>query len=348
MLKLNKKNQNFNKKMSLSQTSPNYTYKINFGESSLMDYINRSAYEEIIQEQETNEILNNLRMKYLPNSVRSNSFNESFNKTFFQKNNSNKLFSTFTDKTTNLDNNIFSKTTYNSFNNFNSNNNNNNLKAYNNEKLIPQYLIEQKDSYNLGESMKLNKENLNSENINVNKINRNDNKDNEYLIEENTNLKKMNDSYKLIISALIEYINDISNYFMGQNTLDMNYIINLLKKKNFKLDNTSTNNLKSKLKEMKNNIIDSNTIKKNQTMPLSNNENNILSFEKPPIIKEKYDEKYQYKPIIFDKNQEYSEKFSKSVDRSGIKKTKTWFERIPKSYWSLNKKVKFRENKKYN
>ena len=335
--------------MSLSQTSPNFTYKINLGESNLVDYINRSAYEEIIQEQATNEILNNLRMKYLPNSVRSNSFNKSFNKTFFQKNNSNKLFSTFTDKTINLVNNISPKTNYNSFNNFSSNNNKNNLKAYNNEKIIPQYLIEQKDSYNLGESMKLNKENLNSENIYENKINRKDNRDNEYLIEENINLKKMNDSYKLIISALIEYINDISNYFMGQNTLDMNYIINLLKKNNFKLDHASINNLKLKLKEMKNSIIDINTIKKNQTMPLSNIENNKLSYEKTPIIKEKYNnEKYQYKPIIFDNNQEYSEKFSKSVDRSGIKKAKTWFERIPKSYWSLNKKVKFRENKKYN
>ena len=335
--------------MSLSQTSPNFTYKINLGESNLVDYINRSAYEEIIQEQATNEILNNLRMKYLPNSVRSNSFNKSFNKTFFQKNNSNKFFSTFIDKTINFDNNIFPKTNYNSFNNFSSNNNKNNLRTYNNEKLIPQYLIEQKDSYNLGESMKLDKENFNNENIKDNKINSKDNRDNEYLIEENINLKKMNDSYKLIISALIEYINDISNYFMGQNTLDMNYIINLLKKNNFKLDHTSINIIKSKLKEMKNNIIDINTIKKNQTMPLSNIENNILSYEKTPIIKEKYNnEKYQYKPIIFDNNQEYSEKFSKSVDRSGIKKAKTWFERIPKSYWSLNKKVKFRENKKYN
>ena len=278
--------------MSLSQTSPNFTYKITLGESSLLDHINSTVYEEIKYEQEAIEMLNNLRMKYLPNSVRNNSFNKSFNKTYFPKNNPNKLFSTFTDKTNNLNNNIFPKTTYNSFNNINSYNNNiNNLNTYKNEKIIPQYLIEQKDSYNLGESMKLDKENINIENINEDKIKNKENRNNEYLIEENQNLKKMNDSYKLIISALIEYINDISNYFLKKNTIDFDYIINLLKKSNFKLDDISTNNLKSKLKDMKNNIINFNNIKKSQTMPLSNIDKNILSYEKAPIVKEKYNEK---------------------------------------------------------
>ena len=39
---------------------------------------------------------------------------------------------------------------------------------------------------------------------------------------------------------------------------------------------------------------------------------------------------------------------SKSVDKGGIiRRAKTWLDRIPKTYWSLNKKVKFRENKFY-
>ena len=51
------------------------------------------------QEQETNEILNHLREKYLPNSIRSNSFNKSMNMTSFQKYNNNILFPAFSEKT---------------------------------------------------------------------------------------------------------------------------------------------------------------------------------------------------------------------------------------------------------
>ena len=66
--------------MALNASSPMFNYKFNLGESSLLEYINKSAYEEIKQEQETNEILAHLRMKYLPNSVRNNSFNKSLSK----------------------------------------------------------------------------------------------------------------------------------------------------------------------------------------------------------------------------------------------------------------------------
>ena len=84
-------------------------------------------------------------------------------------------------------------------------------------------------------------------------------------------------------------------------------------------------------------------------MPLTSEINNILEQERKPIIKEKETnlEKYTYKPVIFDRNEEnFSEKMAKSVDRSGVKKSRTWFDRLPKTYWSLNKKLKLRDIKK--
>ena len=333
--------------MALNQSSPSFDYRINLGQSSLLDYINRTAYEQIKQEQETSEILNNLRMKYLPNSVRSYSFNKSLNVTNYQRNNSNKILSSFTN-----DNNNYQKPSYNSFNKDNSNNKKINIKSYKSDRLIPNSIFEQKDLYNLEESLKFNKENINNENIQKKEV-KIINKENKYkdklLIEENDNLKKMNEGYKLIISSLIEYINELSIYFIGKNTLDLNYINNLFKTNNFKIDYTALNNLKSKLKAMKNNIFNYNTINKSLSMPLTSEINNILEQERKPIIKEKETnlEKYTYKPVIFDRNEEnFSEKMAKSVDRSGIKKSRTWFDRLPKTYWSLNKKLKLRDIKK--
>ena len=333
--------------MALNQSSPSFDYRINLGQSSLLDYINRTAYEQIKQEQETSEILNNLRMKYLPNSVRSYSFGGGLNMTNYQRNNSNKILSSFTN-----DNNNYQKPSYNSFNKDNSNNKKINIKSYKSDRLIPNSIFEQKDLYNLEESLKFNKENINNENIQKKEV-KIINKENKYkdklLIEENDNLKKMNEGYKLIISSLIEYINELSIYFIGKNTLDLNYINNLFKTNNFKIDYTALNNLKSKLKAMKNNIFNYNTINKSLSMPLTSEINNILELERKPIIKEKETnlEKYTYKPVIFDRNEEnFSEKMAKSVDRSGIKKSRTWFDRLPKTYWSLNKKLKLRDIKK--
>ena len=333
--------------MALNQSSPSFDYRINLGQSSLLDYINRTAYEQIKQEQETSEILNNLRMKYLPNSVRSYSFNKSLNMTNYQRNNSNKILSSFTN-----DNNNYQKPSYNSFNKDNSNNKKINIKSYESDRLIPNSIFEQKDLYNLEESLKFNKENINNENIQKKEV-KIINKENKYkdklLIEENDNLKKMNEGYKLIISSLIEYINELSIYFIGKNTLDLNYINNLFKTNNFKIDYTALNNLKSKLKAMKNNIFNNNTINKSLSMPLTSEINNILELERKPIIngKETNLEKYTYKPVIFDRYEEnFSEKMAKSVDRSGIKKSRTWFDRLPKTYWSLNKKLKLRDIKK--
>jgi hypothetical protein len=333
--------------MALNQSSPSFDYRINLGQSSLLDYINRTAYEQIKQEQETSEILNNLRMKYLPNSVRSYSFNKSLNVTNYQRNNSNKILSSFTN-----DNNNYQKPSYNSFNKDNSNNKKINIKSYKSDRLIPNSIFEQKDLYNLEESLKFNKENINNENIQKKEV-KIINKENKYkdklLIEENDNLKKMNEGYKLIISSLIEYINELSIYFIGKNTLELNYINNLFKTNNFKIDYTALNNLKSKLKAMKNNIFNYNTINKSLSMPLTSEINNILEQERKPIIKEKETnlEKYTYKPVIFDRNEEnFSEKMAKSVDRSGVKKSRTWFDRLPKTYWSLNKKLKLRDIKK--
>ena len=339
--------------MALSESSPNFNYRINLGESNLIDYINKTAYEQIKQEQETNEILYNLRMKYLPNSVRSYSFNKSLNMTNYQRNNSNNAILSFTNSSYN-----YPKTMHNIYNKNNSYSNNNmNIKQYSNEKIIPNSIFEQKDLYNLEESMKFNKENINNENIVKKevKIIYKDNKDNRYkdrtLINENENLKKLNESYKLIISSLIDYINELSIYFIGKNTIDLNYINNLLKTNNFKIDYTAINNLKSKLKSMKNNIINLSNINKSLTMPLTSEINNFSILEKKPIIKENNLEKYSYKPVIFernkDKEKEKEEKITKSVDRSNFKKSRTWFDRLPKTYWSLNKKIKLRENKKY-
>ena len=331
--------------MVLSESSPNFNYRINLGESSLLDYINKTAYEQIKQEQETNEILYNLRMKYLPNSVRSYSFNKSLNMTNYQRNNSNKAILSFTNNSNN-----YPKTMHNTFNKNNSYSNNNiNIKQYNNEKLIPNSIFAQKDIYNLEESMKFNKENINNENIekkNVKMINKN-NKDNRYkdgtLINENEYLKKLNESYKLIISSLIEYINELSIYFIGKNTIDLNYINNLLKINNYKIDYTAINNLKSKLKSMKNNIINLSNINKSLTMPLTSEINNFLEQEKKPVIKENNLEKYSYKPVIFERTKEKEEKITKSVDRNNFKKSRTWLDRLPKTYWSLNKKIKLRK-----
>ena len=143
--------------MALNASSPMFNYKFNLGESSLLEYINKSAYEEIKQEQETNEILAHLRMKYLPNSVRSNSFNKSMNMTCFQRNNSNKIFSPFSDKISFLESNNFPKSTHASFNKFNLTNNRANIKTFNEEKMLPYSLLEQKEPYNVSESIKLNK-----------------------------------------------------------------------------------------------------------------------------------------------------------------------------------------------
>ena len=337
--------------MALNASSPIFNYKFNLGESSLLEYINKSAYEEIKQEQETNEILAHLRMKYLPNSVRSNSFNKSMNMTYFQRNNSNKIFSPFSDKISFLESNNFPKSTHASFNKFNLTNNRANIKTFNEEKMIPYSLLEQKEPYNVSESIKLNKENVNNERLENNKRNNENSNKDDYLRQENKNLKNMSDVYKIIISILIDYINNISNTFIGKNTLEMNYINNLIKACNSKINYTAINNLKAKLKTMENSIINFNTIKKSQTVPLKNVDKDILNKEEKPIIKEikeKNGEKQEYKPIIFERNKQNYEKISKSVDRGEkIKRAKTWFDRLPKTYWSLNKKVKFRVNNNF-
>ena len=337
--------------MALNASSPIFNYKFNLGESSLLEYINKSAYEEIKQEQETNEILAHLRMKYLPNSVRSNSFNKSMNMTYFQRNNSNKIFSPFSDKISFLESNNFPKSTHASFNKFNLTNNRANIKTFNEEKMLPYSLLEQKEPYNLGESIKINKENVNNERLENNKRNNENNNKDDYLSKENNNLKNLNDVYKIIISVLIDYINNISNTFIGKNTLEMNYINNLIKACNSKINYTVINNLKAKLKTMENSIINFNTIKKSQTVPLKNVDKDFLNKEEKPIIKEikeKNGEKQEYKPIIFERNKQSYEKISKSVDRGEkIKRAKTWFDRLPKTYWSLNKKIKFRVNNNF-
>ena len=336
--------------MALSESSPTLNYKIQLGESNLLDYINRSVYEEMKQEQETNEILNHLREKYLPNSIRSNSFNKSMNMTSFQKYNNNILFPAFSEKTSFNDNEKFSKTSYNSLKDFNLGKNKVNLKRINDDKAKPYTLLEKKELYNLGEE----KEKINNEIIynekpeNIKEKNENITFKEDLLKEEIDILKNKNESYKVIINTLIEYINDISNYFSEENAIDMNYINDLLKRNNYKLDYNSLNKFNSKLNKLKNNIINVNFIKKSQSLQIKNidKNENLFNKGKKSIIKEKEKKKeknietYEYRPIIVEKK----EKISRSVDKEGIiKKSRTWLDRLPKTYWSLNKKLKLRD-----
>ena len=322
----------------------NKNNKTYLGESSLAQFINDSLYDEIKYQYEAKEILNGLRSKYLPNSIRKNSFNNSMkvsqNMTYFNTNN-------------NIKNQYFSYTEY-----YNSPKvKTEKLDYYKSQKLQNSFL-DNKEITNINETIKSNNQsmknfNLNLKNSNSNDISilKNENKNsrlNNYLKEENERLKIINKNYELLIKAFIEYINDI-NYYFGHNIIDFHIINEISKQKDLSIDNKSLNDLKSLLKYTKNNIMNSN---KNEKMNYDKNSNikdlfnkNKIKIEKKQLfnVKEKEDTD-KYKPIIFDnRNKNFEKEMFKSSDFGSIKRARTVKERLPISFWLQNKRVKFKD-----
>jgi hypothetical protein len=331
--------------------------KNNFAESNLSQYINDSIYEEIKYQNEAKEVLNELRSKYLPNSIkRSNySINNNQNNTYFNnKNNSNLYFSTFTE--------------YNNAPNISTEKIDYYKTQKENSRFFQSSFLDNKDLNNFNESIKINSENIKNSNLSLDKPNEsflnkrfeNNNKIeektyfNDYLIKENEKLKKLNKNYELLITPLIEYINDI-NYFFGQNVIDFHNINNLIKNKELNNDYNSLNDLKSFLKITKNNIIDScknrrsNSNPNNQLSSIKQNLYNsaIINNNHRSFTFNRHEKEFEinnYKPIIADrKSENFENNIFKSFDMGSIKRAKTFKENMPKTFWSQNKKVKFKK-----
>jgi hypothetical protein len=239
----------------------NNNKKYNLGESSLNQYINESIYDDIKNQYETKEILNELRSKYLPNSLKKNNYSINMSQNMTYVNNRirpNINYSTYTDyniRNSNAPNISTEKIDYYKSQKENS-------------KLFQSSFLDNKELTNINESIKLNNNdslkisslNIEKEIINKNKNNENNNNENktylnEYLINENEKLKKINKNYELLIKSLIEYINDI-NYFFGQNTIDFHNINQIIKYKELNDENKTLNNLKLIIKESKIKILD--------------------------------------------------------------------------------------------
>ena len=338
----------------------NNNKKYNLGESSLTQYINESIYDDIKNQYETKEILNELRSKYLPNSLKKNNYSINMSQNMTYVNNRippNINYSTYTDynrRNSNVPNISTEKIDYNKSQKENS-------------KLFQSSFLDNKELTNINESIKLNNNdslkisslNIEKEIINKNKNNENNNNENktylnEYLINENEKLKKINKNYELLIMSLIEYINDI-NYFFGQNTIDFHNINQIIKYKELNDDNKSLNNLKLILKESKIKILDSYKNKKNNSVPkkkisnikdiLNQNQFNTDKRSFTFNLKEKKNNIDNYKPKIIDddKNKNFEINIFKSSEFGGIRRARTVKDRLPKSFWSQNKKVKFKD-----
>ena len=345
----------------------------NFEEPKINNLINDSIHDYITQENKTREIFNELRSKYLPNSTRksNNNFNTSQNMTYFDnnKNNPNLYFSTYTEV-----NNSFANRPYISPEKVQNNDNNkitNIQPIKDNSKIFQSSFLDNKELFNLNESIK------NSKDYTVNTVpllkkedfKFDDSKDkeksieksleksyyNNYLIEENEKLKKMNKNYEILISPLLDYINDL-NYFFGQNTIDKYNINKLIKSKDLYNNTENINDLRSMLKISKNNIINFSKEKKSNSVPKSkplkkekNNYSIKMSHDNRAStynsIKKNFDINDligSVKPFIGEKKSEMIEKNSlKNSDIGGIRKAKTFRQKIPTTYWSQNKKVKF-------
>ena len=322
----------------------------NFGESSLDQFINNSIYEEIKYQNESKEILNELRAKYLPNSTNRNkySINSSQNMTYFNnnKNNSNFHFSTYTDY-----NNYYSKS---------PNLSTQKIDYYKSQKDIQNSFLDNKESMIVNDSIKINNDTLKNANNNIkNDIKSgNDNIEdkpylNDYLKKENEKLRKINKNYELLISPLIDYINDINHYF-EQNIINYHNINQIIKNKDLNTDYNSLDDIKSFLKYTKNNIFNSYKYKKNIFLPEDkfsrikeqiysdknkiNNEIRSYTFNQ----KKKKTNIDSYKPIIADKNNDNEKNVFRSTEFSNIKRSNTMNQRMPKSFWSQNKRVKLK------
>ena len=393
----------------------NTSKRSNFDESNMSNIINDSINEYYRQENETKEVLKELREKYFPTSFRrNNNFNDNnyYLKTTRYNNNQNKAY--YNDNHNNNNNNM---TYFNDNHNYNPNmtyfNNNHNNMDYStfteipnmnrnspnistekmdyyknsnniniqtnpekeNTPMIQKSLVDMKDfdNLNINETVKLNldntknsdlifqKSNLNISNFDNDKqLNNSKTFLNDYLFQENEKIKRINKNYELLITPLIEYINDI-NYYFGQKEIDFPNVNNIIKHQD--LNNNSINflnELKSMLNISKNNIFNISKIDRNINLKMNkvlNKEKNEFSTRKKanirshsfnPLQKEEFDvDNYlkTVKPIIFDKKNETKFDKSKSVNlESGkIKRAKTAKMRIPTTFWAQNKKVSFHD-----
>ena len=361
-----KTNLNNNYFSPLNNTSPASLFnfqdnsKNKLGESSLTQYINDSIYDEMKYQYETKEILNDLRSKYLPNSTRNNkSMYISQNMTYFNnKNNSNLQYSTYTD-----------------FNKINSNGPNISTEKVDyyksereNSKIFQNSLLDNRDLININESIKINNEIFKNSNINIDKqkfkenniyMENNNNNSynknylNDYLTKENEKLKIMNKNYELLIISLIEYINDI-NFYFGQNLIDYHNINQIIKQKELSIDNKPLKDLKSLLKYSQNNIKDLFKNKNNFPQRKSKFENIIENINQNKINSDKrsftYNKKEKnldndsYKPIIFDRiSNNFEKNIFKNSDSVSVQRARTFKAKLPKSFWSQNKRVKFKD-----
>lgn len=390
----------------------NTSKRSNFDESNMNHIINESINEYYRQENETKEVLKELREKYFPTSFRrNNNFNDNYNKTNRYNNNQSNAY-----YNESHNNNNHNKTYFNDNRNYNPNmtyfNNNHNNMDYSTFTEIPNMsknspnistqkmdyyknsnnikvqispeksnsLMLQKsfedikdfDNLNINETVKLNldntrnsdlifqKSNLNISNFdNDRQLNNSKTYLNDYLLQENEKIKRINKNYELLITPLIEYINDI-NYYFGQNVIDFPNLNNIIKHQD--LNNNSINflnELKSMLNMSKRNICNISKIDRNIYLKMnkaSKKEKNEFSTRKKdnsrshsfnPLQKEFDVDDYlkTVKPIIFDKKSENKFDQSKSVNlKNGtIKRAKTAKARIPKTFWAQNKKVSFAE-----
>ena len=396
----------------------NSSKRSNFDESNMSNIINDSINEYYRQENETKEVLKELREKYFPTSFRrNNNFNDYnyHNKTTrHNNNNNNQNMAYYNDNHNNNNpnmtyfndnhnyspnmtyfNNSHNNMDYSTFTEFPNTNRNspnistqkmdyykssNNIKVQTNPEkenspMIQKSFVDMKDfdNLNINETVKLNLDNTRNSDLifqqsNLNISNFDNNKQlnnsktylNDYLSQENEKIKRINKNYELLITPLIEYINDI-NYFFGQKEIDFPNVNNIIKHQD--LNNNSNNflnELKSMLNISKNNIfniskIDRNiNLKMNKTLNKEKNEfstrkkANIRSHSFNPLQKEEFDvDNYlkTVKPIIFDKKKDTKFDKSKSVNlESGkVKRAKTAKMKIPATFWAQNKKVSFHD-----
>ena len=380
----------------------NTSKRSNFDESNMSNIINDSINEYYRQENETKEVLKELREKYFPTSFRRNNnfndnnyylkttrYNSNQNKAYYNDNhnNNNNNMTYFNNNHNNMD-----YSTFTEIPNMNRNSpnistekmdyykNSNNIKIQTNPEkentpMIQKSLVDMKDfdNLNINETVKLNldntknsdlifqKSNLNISNFDNDKqLNNSKTFLNDYFFQENEKIKRINKNYELLITPLIEYINDI-NYYFGQKEIDFPNVNNIIKHQD--LNNNSINflnELKSMLNISKNNIFNISKIDRNINLKMNkvlNKEKNEFSTRKKanirshsfnPLQKEEFDvDNYlkTVKPIIFDKKNETKFDKSKSVNlESGkIKRAKTAKMKIPTTFWAQNKKVSFHD-----
>jgi len=188
---------------------------------------------------------------------------------------------------------------------------------------------------------------------------------NDYLSKENKKLKRINKNYELLMTPLIEYINDL-NYYFSQNLIDVSNINQIIKNNNLNENNTHINYLKSMLNSSKNNIVNitknnkRGSVNKNNISNFSNisnidknNNSTRTSFNKRTStfnIRSKEFDLSEYfgnvKPKIAErKSENYDQNIFKSTktEYGGMKIAKTLRDKLPTNYWSQNKKVKFVE-----